>query len=43
MITDLRKELRISDEEHRRLLAMVNSDDIIMRIRYDSLHIIKFM
>lgn len=33
LITDLRKELRISDEEHRRLLAMVNSDDIIMRIR----------
>lgn len=33
LITDLRKELRVSDEEHRRLLAMVNSDDIIMRIR----------
>nr|XP_043637905.1 protein EMSY-LIKE 3 isoform X2 [Erigeron canadensis] len=33
LITDLRKELRVSDEEHRKLLAMVNNDDIIKRIR----------
>ncbi|XP_071696697.1 protein EMSY-LIKE 3-like [Rutidosis leptorrhynchoides] len=33
LITDLRKELRVSDEEHRKLLARVNSDEIIMRIR----------
>nr|TKR85930.1 hypothetical protein D5086_0000242870 [Populus alba] len=28
-----RKELRVSDEEHRELLARVNADDIIRRIR----------
>ncbi|KAL8260928.1 hypothetical protein R6Q59_024977 [Mikania micrantha] len=33
LITDLRKELRVSDEEHRKLLARVNNDDIIKRIR----------
>lgn len=33
LITDLRKELRVSDEEHRKLLAKVNGDDIIKRIR----------
>ncbi|KAK1266450.1 hypothetical protein QJS04_geneDACA016298 [Acorus gramineus] len=33
LITELRKELRVSDEEHRELLGIVNSDDIIRRIR----------
>ncbi|EEF48835.1 conserved hypothetical protein [Ricinus communis] len=33
LITELRKELRVSDEEHRELLSRVNSDDIIRRIR----------
>ncbi|KAL4591410.1 hypothetical protein LXL04_004373 [Taraxacum kok-saghyz] len=33
LITDLRKELRVSDEEHRILLSRVNGDDIIKRIR----------
>ncbi|KVH90873.1 EMSY N-terminal [Cynara cardunculus var. scolymus] len=33
LITDLRKELRVSDEEHRKLLSKVNADDIIRRIR----------
>lgn len=33
LITDLRKELRVSDEEHRKLLSRVNGDDIIKRIR----------
>ncbi|PSS13811.1 Protein EMSY-LIKE like [Actinidia chinensis var. chinensis] len=33
LITELRKELRVSDEEHRELLATVNADDIIRRIR----------
>lgn len=33
LITDLRKELRVSDEEHRKLLSKVNADDIIKRIR----------
>ncbi|KAJ8486247.1 hypothetical protein OPV22_018732 [Ensete ventricosum] len=28
-----RKELRVSDEEHRKLLSKVNTDDIIWRIR----------
>ncbi|TKY50556.1 EMSY 3 [Spatholobus suberectus] len=32
-ITELRKELRVSDEEHRELLSRVNADDIIRRIR----------
>ncbi|KAL2323826.1 hypothetical protein Fmac_022884 [Flemingia macrophylla] len=33
LITELRKELRVSDEEHRELLSRVNADDIICRIR----------
>ncbi|KAI3414758.1 ENT domain-containing protein [Psidium guajava] len=33
LITELRKELRVSDEEHRELLSRVNSEDIIRRIR----------
>ncbi|XP_019428770.1 PREDICTED: protein EMSY-LIKE 3-like isoform X1 [Lupinus angustifolius] len=33
LITELRKELRVSDEEHRELLSRVNSDDIIRSIR----------
>ncbi|KAE9589308.1 hypothetical protein Lal_00000299 [Lupinus albus] len=33
LITELRNELRVSDEEHRELLSRVNSEDIIRRIR----------
>ncbi|KAM3287594.1 protein EMSY-LIKE 3 isoform X1 [Capsicum chacoense] len=33
LITELRKELRLSNEEHRELLARVNNDDVIRRIR----------
>ncbi|XP_052110036.1 protein EMSY-LIKE 3 isoform X2 [Arachis duranensis] len=33
LITELRKELRVSDEEHRELLSRVNADDIIREIR----------
>ncbi|CAA7026854.1 unnamed protein product [Microthlaspi erraticum] len=33
MITDLRRELRVSDDEHRELLSSVHNDDIIKRIR----------
>ncbi|KAG0473902.1 hypothetical protein HPP92_015759 [Vanilla planifolia] len=33
LITELRKELKVSDIEHRELLSMVNADDIIRRIR----------
>ncbi|GMH07573.1 hypothetical protein Nepgr_009413 [Nepenthes gracilis] len=33
LITELRKELRVSDEEHRELLNRVNADDMIVRIR----------
>ncbi|XVF19204.1 hypothetical protein REPUB_Repub11eG0089700 [Reevesia pubescens] len=33
LITELRKELRVSDEEHRELLLRVNADDIIRRMR----------
>ncbi|GLT82319.1 hypothetical protein SLE2022_007090 [Rubroshorea leprosula] len=33
LITELRKELRVSDEEHRELLSRVNADDVIRRIR----------
>ncbi|KAM7512296.1 hypothetical protein LguiB_011171 [Lonicera macranthoides] len=33
LITELRKELRLSNEEHRELLGKVNSDDVIRRIR----------
>lgn len=35
LITELRKELRVSDEEHRILLSRVNADEIIQKIRYD--------
>ncbi|KAJ3677657.1 hypothetical protein LUZ60_003381 [Juncus effusus] len=31
LITDLRRELRVSDEEHRELLTIVNSDDVSAR------------
>lgn len=33
LITELRKELRVSDDEHRELLSTVNADDRIRRIR----------
>ncbi|XP_050223004.1 protein EMSY-LIKE 3 isoform X2 [Mercurialis annua] len=33
LITELRKELRVSDEEHREHLSRVNTDDTIRRIR----------
>ncbi|KAK2998778.1 hypothetical protein RJ639_024390 [Escallonia herrerae] len=33
LITELRKELRVSDDEHRDLLTKVNGDDVIRRIR----------
>ncbi|KAK1386686.1 ENT domain-containing protein [Heracleum sosnowskyi] len=33
LITELRKELRVSDDEHRELLSTVNTDDIICKIR----------
>ncbi|XP_054784862.1 protein EMSY-LIKE 1-like isoform X1 [Prosopis cineraria] len=33
LITELRKELRVSDDEHRELLTRVNADEIIHRIR----------
>uniref|UniRef100_A0A7N0VC00 ENT domain-containing protein n=1 Tax=Kalanchoe fedtschenkoi TaxID=63787 RepID=A0A7N0VC00_KALFE len=33
LITELRKELRVSDDEHRELLSRVNADDVIKRIR----------
>ncbi|KAK9124991.1 hypothetical protein Scep_013837 [Stephania cephalantha] len=33
LMTELRKELRISDDENRELLSRVNADDIIRRIR----------
>ncbi|CAH1439131.1 unnamed protein product [Lactuca virosa] len=33
LITELRKELRLSNEEHRELLGKVNTDDVIRRIR----------
>lgn len=36
LITELRKELRVSDDEHRELLTKVNSDDIISKIRFAS-------
>ena len=34
LITELRKELRLSNEEHRELLGKVNADDVIRRIRF---------
>ncbi|KAK6937061.1 ENT domain [Dillenia turbinata] len=33
LITELRKELRVTDEEHRVLLSRVNADEIIRRLR----------
>nr|KYP31886.1 hypothetical protein KK1_047578 [Cajanus cajan] len=33
LITELRKELRLSNEEHRELLGLVNADDVIQSIR----------
>ncbi|KAL9251831.1 EMSY-LIKE 3-like protein [Drosera capensis] len=33
LITELRKELRVSDEEHRELLTRVDADEMILRIR----------
>ncbi|KAK7243522.1 hypothetical protein RIF29_38321 [Crotalaria pallida] len=33
LITELRKELRLSNEEHRELLGRINADDVIRRIR----------
>jgi hypothetical protein len=33
LITELRKELRVSDEEHRELLNKVNEDGTIRRMR----------
>ncbi|XP_056164783.1 protein EMSY-LIKE 3-like isoform X4 [Syzygium oleosum] len=33
LITELRKELRLSNEEHRELLSQVNADDVLRRIR----------
>ncbi|GMH11507.1 hypothetical protein Nepgr_013348 [Nepenthes gracilis] len=33
LITELRKELRVSDEEHRELLNKVNADNMLTRIR----------
>jgi hypothetical protein len=33
LITELRKELRVSDKAHRELLNRVNNDDIIRSIR----------
>lgn len=35
LITELRKELRLSNEEHRELLGRVNADDMIRSIRFD--------
>lgn len=37
LITELRKELRVSDEEHRELLLRVDGDDAVRRIRSDDL------
>lgn len=33
LITELRKELRVTDDEHRKLLSRVNADDMVQRIR----------
>ena len=35
LITELRKELRVSDDEHREILTLVNRDDIIQQIRFE--------
>ncbi|KAJ4906469.1 Protein EMSY-LIKE 4 [Raphanus sativus] len=37
LITEMRKELRVSHEEHRELLARVNADDTIRKIRREKL------
>jgi len=29
LMSELRKELRVSDEEHRELLGRVNADDVL--------------
>lgn len=34
VITELRKELRLSNEEHRDLLSKVNADETIRQIRW---------
>lgn len=34
MMTDLRRELRVSDDEHREILTRVNADETIRRIRF---------
>lgn len=39
LITELRKELRLSNEEHRELLGRVNADDMIRSIRFDNMKI----
>lgn len=33
LMTGIRKELRVTDDEHRTLLGRVNADDLIHRIR----------
>ncbi|XP_039026283.1 protein EMSY-LIKE 1-like [Hibiscus syriacus] len=33
LMTELRKELRVSNDEHRELLTKVNADDVVKRIR----------
>lgn len=35
LMTELRKELRVSDDEHRMVLSRVNADDMIHQIRSD--------
>jgi hypothetical protein len=35
LISDLRKELRVSDVDHRELLGKVNADDVLRHIRFD--------
>ena len=36
LISELRKELRVSDVEHREILGKVHSDDSIKFLRYKS-------
>lgn len=36
LITELRKELRVSDDEHREILLSVNADETIRRLRFVS-------
>lgn len=36
LITELRKELRVSDDEHRELLTKVHGDQLIKSIRLDA-------